>query len=179
MFTSESYVELVSHGYSQASQAGNRPYPVACYEIYKLDQAQQRAKRTEADLFRQFGVIFDWDMTRQQRNAYLKKLSSGSTLVLTDPTKTILWASQNFLAMTGYTAAESVGQTPGMLQGPNTDHATVFRMRDSLQSADSVEADLLNYRKNGEPYTCRVAIDPIYNSRGELTHFLAVEHEVK
>ena len=178
MLTSESYVELVNRVYSRTNQDGNRPYPVACYEIFMLQQAQDRAKRKEADLFRKLGDIFDWNMSRQQRNAYLKKLNAGSTLILTDLSKTILWTSNNFLAMTGYSDAEVIGYTPGILQGPDTDPATVLRVRESLRRADSVKAELLNYRKSGEPYICQVQIDPLYNSQGELTHFLAVESEV-
>jgi PAS domain S-box-containing protein len=144
-----------------------------------LGQAQARAKRQEAGLFEQLSTIFDWDMNRKKRSGYLKKLHTGSTLVLTDLTKTILWTSQSFLSMTGFTRAESIGRTPTFLQGPETNHTTLLTVRDSLRRADPVRAELLNYRKNGEIYLCQVAIDPLYNNQGELTHFLAVENEIK
>ncbi len=179
MLSSESYVELIKSGYSRSQQDGNRPYPVACYEIFMLSQAQERAKRQEAGLFEQLSTIFDWDMSRKRRSVYLKKLRTGSTLVLTDLTKTILWTSQSFLTMTGFTRAESIGQTPAFLQGPGTDRTTLTTVRDALRRADPVKAELLNYRKNGETYLCQVAIDPLFNNLGELTHFLAVEHEIK
>ncbi|QHV94362.1 PAS domain-containing protein [Spirosoma endbachense] len=179
MLTSESYSELVNKVYNRSRQEGNRSYPVACFEIFMLEQAQQRASRKEVQLFRQLGEIFDWNMPRRQRNTYVKKLQSGFTLVLTDLSKTILWTSRNFLTMTGYSHAEAVGKTPRILQGPETDPATLLRVHESLKRADSVKADLLNYRKDGESYICRVEIDPLYDSHGELTHFLAVESEVK
>lgn len=179
MLTSESYAELVSKVYNRSRQEGNRSYPVACFEIFMLAQAQQRANRKEADLFRQLGEIFDWRMSRRQRNAYQKKLLSGSTLVLTDLSKTILWTSRNFLTMTGYSHSEAIGQTPQMLQGPDTDPVTLLRVRESLRRANPVKADLLNYRKGGEAYLCRVQIDPLYDNNGELTHFLAIENELK
>ncbi|UHG90463.1 PAS domain-containing protein [Spirosoma oryzicola] len=144
-----------------------------------LTQAQQRANRREIELFRQLNDIFDWNIPRRQRNAYIKKLESGSTLVLTDLSKTILWTSHNFLTMTGYSHLEVIGKTPRILQGPDTDPATIIRVRESLQRANSVKADLLNYRKGGDSYVCRVQIDPLYDSQGALTHFLAVESEVK
>ncbi len=178
MITSESYTELVSRAYNRSQQDGNRSYPVACFEIYMLTQAQERAKRKEAALFRQLGDIFDWDISRRQRNGYIKKLDAGFTLVLTDLSKTILWTSRSFLTMTGYAHSEAVGRTPRILQGPDTSSEAVLLVRESLKRANSVKTDLLNYRKNGEPYLCRVAIDPLYNTQGELTHFLAVESEV-
>ncbi|MBC3788374.1 PAS domain-containing protein [Spirosoma utsteinense] len=179
MLSSESYIELVNRGYSRAQQHGNRPYPVASYEIFMLDQAQHRAKRKEAAVFQALSDIFDWKLPRQQRNGYLKKLGTGSTLVLTDQTKTILWTSNSFLAMTGFTRAESIGRTPGILQGPGTDRATLLTVRDSIRHGSPIKADLLNYRKNGESYLCRVSIDPLFSHQGELTHFLAVENEVR
>ncbi len=178
MLTSESYIELVNRGYSQARQDGSRAYPVACYEIFMLNRAQQRATQREIALFQQLTEIFDWDMSRRQRSSYQKKLQAGFTFVLTDLSKTILWTSQSFLSMTGYAHNEAVGRSPKMLQGPDTDLREVSRVRASLESADPVKVNLLNYRKGGEPYTCRIAIDPLYNSQGELTHFLAVESEV-
>jgi PAS domain S-box-containing protein len=143
-----------------------------------LRQAQERAQRKEVNVFRQLGEIFDWNLSRRQRNNYIKKLNTGHTLVLTDLSKTILWTSRSFMTMTGYSQGEAVGQTPAMLQGPATDLLTVKLVRESLDRADSVKADLLNYRKGGETYICRVQIDPLYDNLGELTHFLAVESEV-
>lgn len=178
MLPSESYAELINKVYNNTRHEGNRSYPVASYEIFMLTQAQQRADRREADLFLQLGDIFDWDLSRRQRNTYLRKLQTGSTLVLTDLSKTILWTSRNFLTMTGYSHRETVGQTPRMLQGPDTDQATVVRVRESLRQADSVKAEMINYRKGGESYLCRIEIDPLYNHQGELTHFLAVESEI-
>ena len=178
MLISESYAELATQAYSRSQQDGNRPYPVACYEIFMMAQAQQRAERRESELFSQFGDMFDWDIPRRQRNLYLKRLQTGFTLVLTDPTKKILWTSQKFLAMTGYTRSEIVGKTSKILQGPDTDLDALSKIRESLRRADSVRTNLLNYRKNGEPYVCHLSIDPLFNTRGELTHFLAVENEV-
>lgn len=179
MVASESYVELVNRVYSRSRQEGSRPYPVACYEIFLLAQAQQRAKQKETEVFLKLNDIFDWQLSRRQRNGYLKKLNAGFTLVLTDPSRTILWTSNNFLAMTGYAHAETVGQKPGLLlQGPGTDPKTIERVSEALFNALPVKADLLNYRKSGESYMCRVVIDPLYNTQGELTHFLAVECEV-
>lgn len=178
MIESESYIELVNRVYSRSKQEGSRSYPVACYEIYLLTQAQERAKRREANVFRQLGEIFDWDMPRRQRNVYLKKLKQGHTLVLTDLSKTILWTSRSFLAMTGYNHTETIGKTPGMLQGPGTDRDTVSYVRESLQRANPVKAEMLNYRKDGESYICQVQIDPLFDSQGHLTHYLAVENEI-
>ena len=178
MVTSETYAELVTKAYGRAQQDGCKPYPVAAYEIFMLAQAQQRATRKEVDLFCQLGEIFDWNMARRERNAYTKKLESGFTFILTDVAKTILWTSRNFLTMTGYSSVEAIGQTPRLLHGPDTDLTTVLRVREALRQTNTVKADLLNYRKNGDTYFCRLQIDPLFDRQGKLSHFLAVESEI-
>ncbi|CCH00324.1 hypothetical protein FAES_2315 [Fibrella aestuarina BUZ 2] len=178
MVFSQAYTEMINRANSRCNLDGQRSYPLPCLEIFLLDQAEKKAKVKEATVFGQLIDIFDWKLTRKQRKTYLKALSLGMTLVLTDLSKTILWASHSFLSMTGYTTAEAVGRTPKFLQGADTSHSELSRIRKHLRQATSIEASLVNYRKGGEPYQCQVSIDPLRNSQGELTHFIAIESEV-
>lgn len=178
MLTSAAYIELINRVYRNAQQDGSRHYPVGCCEVFMLTRAQEQARERELAVFRQFGELFDWRLSRRQYNEYASSLKTGSTLVLTDLTKTILWTSQSFLGMTGYARDEAVGKTPKLLQGVDTDPITLRRVNEALKQAEPVSADLLNYRKNGDSYICRASIQPLYNSERELTHFLAVEQEV-
>lgn len=138
---------------------------------------QQQTQRDEALIFSRFSKQFGWSLSRQQRSHYHQSLANGFTLILTDTKKSILWASQQFLVMTGYMPKDVLGKTPQFLQGPGTNQVTVQYIREQLMAAQEVEADLINYRKNGEPYLCHLRITPLCNAHGELTHYLAVEHE--
>lgn len=179
MNTSEGYIELVNRSYNQSRQDGHKAYPATSYEITLLAHAQQLATQKESALFKQLCSIFDWQLTRGQQSRYQKSLKNGFTLILTDLSRTILWTSQSILSLTGYSPTEVLGQKPSMLQGNRTDRFAVDHVRRSLKQATSVKTDLLNYRKNGEAYTCRLTIDPLCNGQGELTHFLAIEYELK
>ena len=79
--------------------------------------------------------------------------------------------------MTHYTLTESIGRNPGFLQGEKTNLKTKMLVRKKLANFEMVETNLLNYRKDGEPYWCQVKIYPIQNSEGAFTHFIAVEKE--
>lgn len=158
---------------------GCRPFPVASLEIMLLEEAQRRAREREVELFERLCCIFDWKLTRQQRRYYLKSLNGGLTLVLTDLSKSILWTSHNFLTLTGYTNAEVMSQTLGFLRGTDTNEQILRRANERLKQAKSIGLTIRNRRKNGESYLCRIAIDPLRNSQGETTHFLAVEQEIK
>jgi PAS domain S-box-containing protein len=178
MNVSESYVEMLNRSFRPSQQEGCRPFPVACFEITLLTEAQQRAKKREQELFVQLCRIFDWQLTRQQRRYYARSLRDGMTLVLTDLSKSILWTSHSFMALTGYTMTEVLGKTPSLLQGKDTNMALMRTVGERLKRAKSVDITTRNHRKSGESYLCKIMINPMRNSEGELTHFLAVEHEV-
>lgn len=174
----QSYTEMLDNGINRPDDEGARSYPVAALEIMLLHHAQQKACNREASRFRQLCATLNWQMSPSQQEAYLQQLKHGHTLLLTDSDRVILWVSQSFMRMTGHRVAEVLGQKPSMLQGSATDWHVAHQTRTQLSRAQPVRAELLNYRKDGTTYTCRVAIDPLCNARGELTHFLAVEIEV-
>lgn len=159
--------------YYQPHRKDKARFPAASYEITLLVNAQRIAMRKEEDYFHQLNHTFNWSIDKYVKAAYLKSMQSGITLILTDVSNTILWTSYNFLSMTGYGAKEVIGQTPKMLQGPDTNPVITRHIGNSIRQAQPVEADLLNYRKNGESYVCHLEINPLRNNRGELTHFLA------
>lgn len=97
-------------------------------------------------------------------------------VILTDPARRILWVNEDFYRITGYSPHEAIGKVPGaLLQGPSTEQDAVQRIRKGLQQQISLKEQLTNYRKNGEPYLCRLVIHPIFDSRHQLTNFIAFE----
>ncbi|WP_218160654.1 PAS domain-containing protein [Spirosoma endophyticum] len=141
--------------------------------------AQQQQQATDMVLFEQLHQLFSWSLTPPQQHAYYQSLSQGDTLIITDLQKNILWTSQNFESLTGYPLEEVVGKSTKLLQGPGTDRTTVQYVGEQLASSQPVEVELLNYRKGGSPYLCYMHIEPLYSRQGALTHFSAIERDVK
>jgi PAS domain S-box-containing protein len=97
-------------------------------------------------------------------------------VILTDPARRILWVNEDFCHITGYAPAEAIGKVPGaLLQGPKTEQEAVNRIRKGLNQKISLREQLTNYRKNGEPYLCRLVIHPVFDAKHELTNFIAFE----
>lgn len=98
-------------------------------------------------------------------------------VILTDAKRRILWVNEDFTSITGYSHEEAIGRIPGdLLQGPLTEKEAIDHIRDGLRRPSSVKADLINYRKNGEPYSCSLVIHPIFTKeKEELTNFIAYE----
>ncbi|MDW8334364.1 MAG: PAS domain-containing protein, partial [Bacteroidia bacterium] len=78
-----------------------------------------------------------------------------------------------------YTQKEVLGKVPGkFLQGPDTDPQTVRRIGQKLRERVPFHEEILNYAKDGRTYWLSLNITPIFDERGELTNFIAIESDV-
>lgn len=105
----------------------------------------------------------------------------GSGVVITDARAVdhpIIFANPGFLAMTGYSEAEVLGCNPRILQGPDTDPTSVARIREAVAAGRACKVVLRNYRKDGSPFWNEVAINPVRDENGRLTHFVGLHNDV-
>jgi two-component system sensor histidine kinase/response regulator len=116
-------------------------------------------------------------------NARLAMLSmvaehTASAVIITDREGHIEWVNEAFTGITGYELKEVAGQKPGrILQGPETDPATVTLIREHLDRGEAVSTKIVNYAKDGRPYWIDIEIEPVYQD-GELVRFVAIENDV-
>lgn len=97
-------------------------------------------------------------------------------VILTDADRRIMWVNKDFESITGYELTEVVGHNPGkLLQGPDTEPDAIERIRTGLAGKEPFKDAITNYRKNGEPYLCKLVIHPIYNYLDELCNYIAFE----
>ncbi|MFY9780864.1 MAG: diguanylate cyclase [Candidatus Baltobacteraceae bacterium] len=89
----------------------------------------------------------------------------------------ILWVNGAVERMTGYELGELVGNTPRILQGPRTDREVTARMGRALEACQPVEAELVNYRKDGTPFWTDIRISPVFGEDGRCTHFVALKRD--
>jgi len=90
----------------------------------------------------------------------------------------LVWVNPAFTAVTGYTFEEAVGHNCRFLQGPGTDRATTQRMRDALDTGRSVTEVLLNFRADGTAFWNQVAMSPITDADGRVTHYVGIQTDV-
>jgi diguanylate cyclase (GGDEF)-like protein/PAS domain S-box-containing protein len=99
-------------------------------------------------------------------------------MILTDPAQAdnpIIFANTAFTVLTGYEMCEAIGRNCRFLQGPDTDKNTVLEIRAALRSGTPVHREILNYRKDGEPFWNDLMIDPIKGDNGQLAGFVGVQ----
>ena len=108
-------------------------------------------------------------------NLDLKSRLTEEVILVTDATLRIVFASHNMLKMNGYAEAEVLGRSPKMFQGLATDSTTSNEIRDAIQLKQPFEKRVMNYKKNGDLYACLIKGFPIFNLKGELSHYIAFE----
>ncbi len=113
--------------------------------------------------------------------ARLSRVASQTTngVVITDVEGRVEWINEGFTRITGHTLAEMRGRRPGeILQGPETDTATITAMHEALARHEGFVVDVVNYAKDGQPYWIRINCNPLRDADGELQGFMAIESDI-
>nr|AML78634.1 putative LOV domain-containing protein [Kigelia africana] len=98
--------------------------------------------------------------------------------VITDPRlpdNPIIFASDSFLELTEYTREEILGRNCRFLQGPETDQATVSKIRDAIREQREITVQLINYTKSGKKFWNLFHLQPMRDQKGELQYFIGVQ----
>ncbi len=102
-------------------------------------------------------------------------------MVITDPRQAdnpMVFANDAFCRLTGYERREILGRNCRFLQGPQTDPDTVRRIREAVAAVQPIEIDILNRRKDGEPFWNRLLMAPVFDSHAKLAYFFASQVNV-
>ena len=100
-------------------------------------------------------------------------------VVCADADGLTVWVNEQFTVLSGYTLEEMAGRTPGsVLQGPGTDPVTVAEIHAAIAQRVQITREILNYRKDGNPYWIKLTISPLFDEVGNHTGFISIERDV-
>ncbi len=130
------------------------------------------------------------DISRRKEEEHQRKLlesvvtNTKDAIIITDAAPLdgngprIIYVNDSFTKMTGYPAAEVIGKTPRILQGPASDRSALERLGKALRKWESCEITTINYKKDGTPFWVTFSVSPVANDKGFFTHWVAVERDV-
>jgi PAS domain S-box-containing protein len=151
-------------------------HPLLCWDIVMEAVSRRRKFLKDISTINKIKTRNNWmDPERSLENCLIWE---NKTIVITDATQNIVFASNNLKDMTGYEPEDVIGQRPAIFQGIDTCTQTVGKIKDAVERNEWFEVKLLNYRKDGGTYTCHIEGFPIFNQNGKLVNFLALEKEV-
>ncbi|MBB1127027.1 PAS domain S-box protein [Thiospirillum jenense] len=94
------------------------------------------------------------------------------------PDMPLVYVNQAFEMITGYRAADVIGQNCRFLQGNEQTQTAINAIRDALKSGSSTQVVLRNYRKDGSAFWNEVSIAPVRDDIGEITHYVGVQKDI-
>jgi PAS domain S-box-containing protein len=114
--------------------------------------------------------------------SFIKALQTAQqNFVVTDPSlpdNPIVYASQGFLNLTGYSLDQILGRNCRFLQGPETDPKAVERIRKAIEQGNDMSVCLLNYRVDGTTFWNQFFIAALRDAGGNVTNFVGVQCKV-
>lgn len=90
----------------------------------------------------------------------------------------LLYANPAFLSMTGWPREEILGENLRVLRGPETDVAATTELRGALAEGRACRVLVKNYRKDKTTFWNDLAVSPMHDPAGRVTHFVAVQTDV-
>lgn len=93
-------------------------------------------------------------------------------IMITDEKGNILRVNAAFSSITGYTAADAIGQTTTLLKSAHHDEVFYQNMWASLHKSGQWEGEIWNRRKNGEIFPEWSTITATYNEAGDTNNYI-------
>lgn len=94
------------------------------------------------------------------------------------PDNPIVACNAPFCELTGYSPTEVVGRNCRFLSGPATEPWLTDEICRGVREHRSVLVEILNYKRNGQPFRNAVLVAPIYDEQDALLYFLGSQLEI-
>lgn len=91
----------------------------------------------------------------------------------------MVWTNQALADLSGYSRDEILGNTPRMFN--SGEHPPVFwkHFWETVIHGQSWRHEVINKHKDGALYPIRQTVTPIQNARGEVTHFISMQEDIR
>ncbi|MEO5509499.1 MAG: EAL domain-containing protein [Longimicrobiales bacterium] len=99
-------------------------------------------------------------------------------VVITDRMGVVRWVNGSFERITGYRSEECIGRTTAMLKSGRHRAEFYEGMWGTLTAGRPFAAEFINRRRNGVIYHEDMAITPIRDAAGEITHYVSIGRDI-
>lgn len=101
-----------------------------------------------------------------------------AAIMITNSRGRIEYVNEAFLRNSGYTREEVIGRSPSMFQSGETEDAVYRDLWETILSGRVWRGEVMNRRKGGEAYWENMAISPLRDRFGRISHFVAVREDI-
>ena len=125
-----------------------------------------------------FTDITERKRTEEELRIAAIAFESQEGMIVTDTQGVIVRINRAFTHLTGYSAAEAVGQTPAMLSSGRHDKAFYRQMWQALEKERYWQGEVWNRRKNGRIYAEWLTISAVAAPDGGITHYVGTLSDI-
>ncbi|MGR8950990.1 MAG: nitrogen fixation negative regulator NifL [Gammaproteobacteria bacterium] len=97
---------------------------------------------------------------------------------ITDKKANILYINDAFIQVTGYEAAEILGENESALSDKCTPRQVYYDLWRTISRKQIWHGQLVNRRKQGQRYLADLTIAPMLNESGAITHYIGMHRDV-
>ncbi len=117
------------------------------------------------------------DIDQQDQNLVKSIQSSQQSFIITDPSlqdNPIVYASDDFLKLTGYSKEEVLGRNCRFLQGTETLASKVEQVRKAVVHGQDCSVTMVNYMADGTAFWNKLFIAPLRDAQNNIVNFIGV-----
>ncbi len=100
------------------------------------------------------------------------------SILIANKEENMEYVNPKFCDITGYSKEEVLGRHPRILKSENTPPEIYAEVRACISSGKEWTGQFQNQKKTGELYWESGSISPILDSKGNITHFIAVSEDI-
>ncbi|KAE8308737.1 PAS domain-containing protein [Aspergillus transmontanensis] len=177
-----------THRFIQPKRPSPTKAPLPPHPKTAAGETSQYASIYSSSGFDIMGVLAEV-VSRPNPKINIGAVDLSCAFVLCDITQNdhpIIYVSEAFERLTGYTEQEIVGQNCRFLQGPEgvvqkgmkrtfVDDETTSRLRSTIEDRTEIQASLINYRKGGQPFMNLITMIPIRWSSQEYRFYVGFQ----
>ena len=130
------------------------------------------------------------DITKQKEEEQRLKLletvitQTKDSIIITEASSSdgeipkIVYVNPAFSIMSGYQSDEIIGKSPNILIGPNSDNKEYEKLITAIKNKEECQVETISYTKNKDEYWVNFSMLPVYNSEGELSHWVSIQRDI-
>lgn len=125
------------------------------------------------------GELHERQVAQHAAKKFLSAVDQApATIIITGTDGRIEYVNDKFCDVSGYSAGEVIGKTPGFLQSGETADATYLELRRRIALGEEWRGLFCNRKKAGGTYLAETAILPLRDTDGSITHYIGIGEDI-
>ena len=138
---------------------------------------------SDGKIVQYFAILEDVSIEKEAEEQLLVLSSIAekniNSVVICDKNGLVEYVNSSYISLTGFSNEELIGLKPGkMLQGEETNLDTVAYLRNQIRNGLPFDCEIINYSKSKKKYWVRVHGQALYNKKGEIIKFFAINEDI-